>query len=215
MRRVIVFLPGEKVPRFAWMKEKKHMSYSEVDYSSYCPAFAYQTPINTNAWTGKGTGYTINLGYDDSFLKNYSDPNKAVITATQGHSQVLWRGPLFAYCGLVYNRGECKGEIRAVDDVDMRTYADLVAYLIDYCNKTPEHKLRKGPRSTASESLAKEIVNSTAAQYVRKSRYRLLTRALERSNRRRDCPRSRRYVVHPPEIVTLLTIQLSVSKCRW
>lgn len=74
-------------------------------------------------------------------MQNYSNENKAVITATGNKCGISWRGPVIAFCGRLSGQN-----IRRVRDMDMRTYADLVDWLTDYYDELEGAERRVGPK---------------------------------------------------------------------
>ncbi|KAM0724187.1 hypothetical protein Q7P37_000069 [Cladosporium fusiforme] len=130
MRRIVVFLPDEKKPRFMWAPAQRHFAgaagfYQDISTSSVLAdtkQLGGASHVYNNIWTGN------------------------VYTATADLCELSWRGPIFAYCGRLHGGDYEELEVTSVHDMDMRTYADLVAFLIDYHNDTKEHALRKGPK---------------------------------------------------------------------
>ena len=159
MRRIVVFLPNEKKPRFMWAPVKRNYSghdlegyplapWGDVDKPSVIDVDYLMRPTDTvlNAWTSKPLGYAIQVQYDDDFSARYTDRNQAVASATQGMDAVGWRGPIIAYCGTLRGGDFDALDIVKIHDMDTRAYSHLVAYLIDYYNKAPEQMVRRGPK---------------------------------------------------------------------
>ncbi|GAB7335189.1 hypothetical protein MBLNU13_g07614t1 [Cladosporium sp. NU13] len=159
MRRIVVFLPDEKKPRFMWAPVKRHYSgysldgrplapWENIDKASVTDTEHPMKPADTdiNAWTGQPLGYTIQVQFDDDFQAHYSERNQAVVSATMGMDALGWRGPIIAYCGTLRGGDHDAQDIVELHDMDTRAYSHLVAYLVNHWNGTPEQKLRRGPK---------------------------------------------------------------------
>jgi hypothetical protein len=159
MRRIVVFLPDEKKPRFMWapvqrnysgydLKGKPLAPWENIDEASVIDTKHLMRPsdTNTNAWTGQPLGYAIQVLFDDNFQTHYTERNQAVVFATQGMDAVGWRGPIIAYCGTLRGGDFDALDIVKLHDMDMRACSHLVAYLINHYNKTPEQMVRRGPK---------------------------------------------------------------------
>lgn len=157
MRRFVAFILGEQKPRFMWAPVKDCMEYKSIEASGLAEVKHHlsQIPIQRNSWTEEPLGCAIMILHDDSFLAHYSDTNMAIVNATRGMSKYEWRGPLFAFCGHFSLPGE-KGPVYGQEchrldlpelyDMDMRSYAHLVAYLSDYSTKGAEGARYKGAK---------------------------------------------------------------------
>lgn len=149
MRRVVAFLPTESKPKFMWLPVKIEPGddgdIETVDTSSFPPFTTLRImPIKTNSLLGTDLDYLLQLGYDESFLDSYPWATAAVASATNKRASFRWAGPMFAICGK--GKGFNGISMASVEDMDLRAYADVLAYFIDYDNDTPEHKARKGPK---------------------------------------------------------------------
>lgn len=148
MRRVVSFPADATKPQFAWLAIKPDMKDAYDDPIEGVDArplmgdvFPKPMTCGSNPMVDADLDYGINLCHDDNFLAKYTHDNAAITAATNRKAGHAWRGPLFAYCGQL--RGQ---EIVKVDDMDMNSYSNLVALLIDYNNKTASHQRRKGPK---------------------------------------------------------------------
>lgn len=149
MRRIVVFMPDEQTPRFMWASTQIHTFGSfvdsvEVEHPFAKDAFFHQKQITLNQWTGEALGCSIQLHYDDDFRAKYSNENTAVKKATHGKRGMEWRGPIFAYCGSLRGGDEDPLDVVNVLDLNMRHYGGLIAFLIDFANRTDEQAIRKG-----------------------------------------------------------------------
>ena len=153
MRRIVVLMPNEEKPRFMWVEVSQRLGYQAVDNSSFFPKnvipFGAQIFRNEIINTPVAQGFTIEIKYDDEFMKNYHTTNKAVVAATNKKLGFEWRGPIYAFCCTLRGGNFAALDMTRVRDMDMRTYSDLVAYLTDYYNDKPEHKARKGGKVMA------------------------------------------------------------------
>ena len=158
MRRIVVFLPDEKVPRFTWVpvsiriggryheNERRSEDVEMVDVVDIMEGQVYKAEYTCkNAWTGEPLSRTIKVVFDENFSANYESKNQAVQAATQGMDDVGWRGPIIAFCGSL-GGGEYGLDLEKVYDMDMETYSHVVGFLIGYRNKTTEHAARIGPK---------------------------------------------------------------------
>ena len=156
MRRVIYFPADQAKPEFRWLPLKRLMDddgqyevAQSINYKTLVgEAFLKPSSFNRNNLVDATLDVTIDLCYDDAFLLKYSENNKAAMLATNWKMGHPWRGPMVAYCGYVAT-GSWVPEIVGVVDMDMKTYSDLIAYLIDYANDSHPHRLRKGPKIKA------------------------------------------------------------------
>lgn len=161
MRRVVVFLPGEKKPRFMWAPIRRIVGgpddhrdgeilrdLEEFEKSSVIDVEHVMRPTYTtkNAWTGQPLGYAIEVLYDDNFKAHYPDRNQAVASAPLGMDVVGWRGPIVAYCGTLGEENFNKFDVVKFHDMDTRACSHLVAFLISHYNRTLEQEMRKGPK---------------------------------------------------------------------
>lgn len=159
MRRIVVFLPDEKKPRFMWAPVRRNYSgcdlkgkplapWEDIDKTSVIDVEHLMGPrdTTTNAWTGQPLGYAIQILFDDDFKANYSDRNQAVVSATKGMDEAAWRGPIIACCGTLRGGDFNAADIVKIHDMDTRAYSHLVAYLIDHWNHTDEQVVRKSPK---------------------------------------------------------------------
>ena len=159
MRRVVVFHPEEKKPRFMWAPlSDKNRGWGSGRVSP-AETFGYHsnkivwTPRETrkNIWTGKDLGYVIQVWFDDSWCINFKDDNQAMLATTRGVDPAWWSGPIVATCeSLAGGRIEwCDRASRsshAMLDMDLLAYSHLAGFLIDYSNETPGHSFCKGPK---------------------------------------------------------------------
>jgi hypothetical protein len=135
MRRVIFFPTTSAKPEFRWLPVEGENGEEQIDYDvlkqelnipdfigGYSPYFTRNNLIPANLDTA------IILFHDEEFLLKYSACNPAMLAATNGKIGNVWRGPMLAYCGKL-NDGEGTSETR---DMDLNTYSDLVAILIDH-----------------------------------------------------------------------------------
>jgi hypothetical protein len=151
-RRIIAFLPGETKPRFIWATAVGDLYYHTIDAMSIFPTeepYHEKITIHHNAWTNTGLGYRIKMCFIGYARDHYPGPNKAVVTATDqlSLSGFGFPGPVFAYCGRLgdsWSDAETEHESVTSDDMDMRTYAHLVAYLTYYWNEGFE--ILQGPK---------------------------------------------------------------------
>ncbi|KAK5118689.1 hypothetical protein LTR85_007895 [Meristemomyces frigidus] len=147
MHRIIYFPKDAKKPEFMWRPLKHHHSdagFEKVGMGDLINGRVEKGfVIQVNGMTGKPLGYTMYLRYDDDFMANYSKPNKAVTTAANGKLDFSWGGPVYAECG----HGAL--DIVSMEDMDMGTFAALVAFLQDYSNDSAEQKARKGAKTEA------------------------------------------------------------------
>lgn len=159
MRRVIYF-PAEKAkPEFMWLPLERTTGYEDEDGDA--------ESINYGNLMGDGCNRyeifshnnildveldtTIQFFYDDNFMGKYPERNKAAMLATNNKMGYSWKGPMIAYCGQVAADSDYF-EINIVSDMDMKTFSDLIVYLIDYENQSPKHILRKGPKIKAAKT---------------------------------------------------------------
>jgi len=123
-----------------------HVAYADIDHSQFAAAATWSDQISHNAWTDAELPYTIQLNYDEAFSLNYASINPAVVKATQGRFALAWKGPIFALCGSIPSNSR---DICTVHDVDMRSYASVIAHMIDRGNTETAHLVRKGPKVRA------------------------------------------------------------------
>jgi hypothetical protein len=148
--RVVAFLPGEAKPRFMWATVVDKAYYLTIDASSLYPtAEDYEPKIRIfhNAWADTGLDYELQLYFTGGAHEYYPYRNKAVSTATNDMSRFNFQGPLFAFCGRLgkfLGDPEFEHDVVQAYDMDMLTYAHLVAYLAYYYN--PEFDAVKGPK---------------------------------------------------------------------
>lgn len=137
MRRVIFFPPTATKPEFHWLPvrdigDEETGSTETVDHKQLLVdrgVFWYTAECAWNNLIDAPLDKAIALQYDEMFLLNCSAANTAVLAATNHKVGNVWRGPMLAYCG----KREARGiEIVKVEDMDMNSYSDLVAFLIDY-----------------------------------------------------------------------------------
>ena len=150
MRRVVAFLVSEKKPRFMWLpirtlppEEEGELAAETIDFRSFSPrpsACSWIRGIHSRA----NPNPLLELWYEDAFAITYSSMGEAVRTATNNRADYPWAGNMLAI------RGEAWGvngvEMTSAGDMDMRAYADVIAFIIAQHNDTPEHKARKGPK---------------------------------------------------------------------
>ena len=141
MRRIIVFLPGESKPKFMWRPMEQHWGYQTVTFQDFMKLDTCKsTGTDCHQFTLKPLKRNLNVRFDDDFIAKYTEENKAITKATGGRLFWKWRGPVFAECGL--NHGPDK-DITQIRDMDMRSFADLVAFFMDYANHSTENRTRK------------------------------------------------------------------------
>ena len=141
LRRIIAFPSDEDKPRFMWLPVQQRYGYQTVDSREFMQdAVANYAPVSHHAFTQKPLQHLVNIRYDDDGMTKYSKPNESIINATGGRSSLLWQGPVFAECGTRYSASI---EISQVQDMDTRSYADVVAFLIDYHNDSAVNEARK------------------------------------------------------------------------
>lgn len=158
LRRIVVFLPNEKAPRFTWAPVSigvagcypENERYSEdIDMNDIIEVDAQQsfTPAYTckNAWTGSPLSRTIKIMFDENSGTNYQHKNQAMQAATQGMDDMGWRGPMIAFCGSL-GGGDCGLDFDKVYDMDMQDYSFVVGFLIGYRNRTAQQAARVGPK---------------------------------------------------------------------
>lgn len=157
MRRVVYFPPDKPKPEFRWLPVKKYFGElsipneiaQTVDADELMEGhIAKPRYITCNDIVGTKTDLTIEFVFDDDFMVNYDKTNKAALTATNRQMCFGWRGPLVACCGHVTTQ-PLSLDLVKIEDMDMNTYSDLIAYLIDFNNKFPTNMLRKGPKVPA------------------------------------------------------------------
>jgi hypothetical protein len=148
--RVVAFLPGEAKPRFMWATVVNKRYYLTIDASSLFPTvdgYEAKMMIHHNAWTDVDHDYELQVYFAGRAQDYYPGQNKAVITATDKLSKFDFKGPLFAFCGRLggsLEDSEYKYDVVQAYDMDMLTYAKLVAYLTYYYNDGFD--LLKGPK---------------------------------------------------------------------
>lgn len=144
--RVVAFLPGETKPRFMWATLVDEGSYMTFDAQSLFPTserYESKITIHHNAWTDTGLDYELHVYFTTRATDFYPLPNQAVYTACGGlrpkfSYEFNFHGPIFAFCGRLgkfLRDPEYEHELVQAHDMDMRTYAHLVAYLTYYYNK--------------------------------------------------------------------------------
>lgn len=147
MRRIIVFPPDDTKPKFEWRPVQYGFQSQTVDCEEFMKiSFPRSNEVLYHPFTMSPLGYMLQVNYDDDFMRKYSEENKSIIYATGGKRGLVWSGPVFAIAGTRYSNSP---EMARVKDMDMRTFSDLVAYLIDYFNETLENEARKKPKVTA------------------------------------------------------------------
>lgn len=142
MRRMVVFHPDEDYPRFMWAPVEPHMDLqilardsvevtqadgTRVNCQHLCPM-----EISTNEWTGDELQHLIHLLADSDFTRNFTRTNPTVSVATVHTSGHTWRGPLIACSIRVLPTKEGSDRTYEIQDMDMRDYADVLAFLVDY-----------------------------------------------------------------------------------
>ena len=159
VRRIIVFLPDEKKPRFTWAPVSQSIGgvypenerYSEdIDMNDVTDLAGEKHALTAaytckNAWTGDALERTIKIVFDENASANYESRNQAVLAATQGMDDMGWRGPVVACCGTL-GGGDHGFDIASLHDMDMEAYSHLVGFLIGYRNKTPQRVARLGSK---------------------------------------------------------------------
>jgi hypothetical protein len=151
MRRIMYFPDTASLPQFMWRSIDRD---TDTDYPEekviaddlMGGGVEFQTPmlISRVPIPGYGLGYNIVIRYDVDIRRKYPDPNPAINTATAGRHELVWKGPIYAECGI--GSGP---EITTLEDVDMNTYADLVAFFTSYQNTSANHRQRRGPKLDA------------------------------------------------------------------
>ncbi|SMR61258.1 unnamed protein product [Zymoseptoria tritici ST99CH_3D1] len=150
MCRVISFPKrADGKPEFAWLdvtddgEDDENGPSVVVDPHPLMNDIAHrEVAFNENKILGVKLDTHINLCYDDDFVYNYDHENAAIHSATNGKCHIKWKGPMFAYGG---ERNESENMEKIVD-MDMNSYADIVAWLINYRNDSAAHRFRKGPK---------------------------------------------------------------------
>ncbi|KAK3699732.1 hypothetical protein LTR37_016337 [Vermiconidia calcicola] len=146
MCRVIALLPDETKPRFMWCPVKYGEGFGGIEsYEVMQTREVTTSEIFYNTFTRKPGRCAPILAYDDEYLRKYRTPNKSVDKATSTRQGHLWKGPLLAYGGIMYPfPNTC--EVETVVDLDTRSFSDVVAFLVNYNNQDPAHKLRISER---------------------------------------------------------------------
>jgi hypothetical protein len=154
---VVAFLPGEAKPRFMWATLVDEGGYMTFDAQSLFPTkerYESKIAIHHNAWTDAGLGYELHVYFTGRSPDYYPLPNQAVYTACGGLRPKFsydfnFHGPIFAFCdrlGAFLGDPEYQHELVQAHDMDMRTYAHLIAYLTYYYNDG--FASLKGPKVT-------------------------------------------------------------------
>jgi hypothetical protein len=158
MRRVVVFHPNEKKPRFMWA------SLTDDDWGwgtgRVCPAdtLDYHSKdivwrvreTRKNIWTGQDLGYAIQVWFDDNWCFNSKDTNHAVLATTRGQDPLEWNGPIVVTCqslaagSIEYASFSLSRNSDEMLDMDLLAYSHLAGFLIDYSNDKPSHSFCKG-----------------------------------------------------------------------
>jgi hypothetical protein len=173
MRRVVVFHPEEKKPRFMWAP----LLHDEWGWGCgrVCPADLLDYHSNNitwkaletrkNIWTGKDLGYAIQMWFDDNWCNNFSDTNYAVVATTQDQDPAKWSGPIVVTCQtLARGRIEFSGNsVRSNEmlDMDLLAYSHLAGFMVDFYNDSQSHSFRKGPKVQCVEMACGQGDNST------------------------------------------------------
>lgn len=102
----------------------------------------YEAKINLQhqAWTDTELDYVLNVCFTKRARDCYPAPNETVNNAPGGlipktADVYNFHGPVFAFCGrdgTLLKDSEYYSEIVQAHDMDMRSYADLIAYLTYY-----------------------------------------------------------------------------------
>ena len=156
--RVVAFLPGEAKPRFMWATLEDKGTFMTFDAQGLFPTrerYESKITIQHQAWTGTALDYEMNVYFTKRARDYYPRPNETVNNASGGLIPKIaddynFHGPVFAFCGrrgdfLEEEDPDYYFEIVQAHDMDMRSYADLMAYLTYYCN-TKQFASLKGPK---------------------------------------------------------------------
>jgi hypothetical protein len=98
VRRIVVFLPDEKKPRFTWAPVSQSIAGVYPENERYCEDIDMNDVTDLasekhsltaaytckNAWTGEHLDRTIKVVFDENASAKYEDKNQAVLAATQG-----------------------------------------------------------------------------------------------------------------------------------
>lgn len=142
MRRMVVFHPDEHYPRFMWAPVVPTMDLQILAHDSVEVTQADGTRVNcqhlcpmeisTNDWTGDELQHPIHLLADSDFTRNFTRTNPTVSVATVPTNGLTWRGPLIACSIRALPTKEGSDRTYEVQDMNMRDYADVLAFLVEY-----------------------------------------------------------------------------------
>lgn len=147
MRRVVVFHPDEDSPRLMWAPVVSPDGYEVLASDSVAITDPNGDQVKcqdlrlmrllTNDRTGKELPHPIHMLVDDHSVGNYTCENRAVPVATERMRRYLWLGPLIAYSSKYFpendpDEGENEEEVVKIQDLTMRDYADIVAWLVHF-----------------------------------------------------------------------------------
>lgn len=92
MRRILLFLPDEDKPRFAWAPVKRGLFGDDAidmsKFDEYDKVFG-RVEIQTNSWTGEDLGYGIQIMFDDNFFRQVPAREPSCV---HGHPGRGWAG---------------------------------------------------------------------------------------------------------------------------